>query len=101
MTGLQDITAHVDFTEVAEAAAETGFELLGFTHQAAFLLSLGLLDFLQTHQQTDGTIPPALAQQVKILTLPSEMGELFKVMALGKKFDEALCGFKMQGGVFL
>ena len=81
--GLQDITAHVDFTAVAEAAIESGFEVLGFTNQAAFLLNCGI-------ETNDGQS----AQQLKQLLMPNEMGELFKVIALGKGAMPELIGFK-------
>ena len=81
--GLQDITAHVDFTAVANT---TDLALAGFTSQAAFLLNCGLLDFLKTPDINRN-------KQVNILTSPSEMGELFKVMALAKNYDQPLIGF--------
>lgn len=93
--GLQDITAHVDFTAVAEAAANIKMEIMGYTNQAAFLLNSGLLEALALYS-TDGVAQFNLAQQVKKLTLPQEMGELFKVMALGKNLDLDLIGFSRQ-----
>ena len=87
--GEQDITAHVDFTHVAEAADKAGFHVAGYTHQAAFLLSNGLLELLN-HSQSAHDV-----NQVKQLIQPSEMGELFKVMALTKQFDQPLNGFKL------
>lgn len=87
--GLQDITAHVDFTAVAEAAVVAGLSVGGFTHQAGFLMNCGLLSRMAASQDD----PYALNQQVKQLTLPSEMGELFKVMALTQGFDQPLLGF--------
>ena len=88
--GKQDITAHVDFTHVANAADRAGFRVAGYTNQAAFLLGNNLLDIL-------GKVPLASqwAQQqaVKKLLQPSEMGELFKVMALSKNIDIPLKGF--------
>ena len=95
--GLQDITAHVDFTQVAECASASGFELLGYTTQAAFLMALGLLDLAAAESaQCDQEIERVrIAQAVKTLTLPGEMGERFQVMALGKKCDFELRGFSM------
>lgn len=93
--GLQDITAHVDFTLVAESAVEAGLEILGYTHQAAFLLNSGLLNGLSELAVSDFE-QFALAQQVKKLILPHEMGELFKVMALGKNISGELLGFSHQ-----
>ncbi|MDF2867629.1 MAG: hypothetical protein K0S11_1099 [Gammaproteobacteria bacterium] len=93
--GLQDITAHIDFTLVAEGAIEAGLEVMGYTHQAAFLLNSGLLNELSRLALND-IEQFALAQQVKKLTLPHEMGELFKVMALGKNIEGELLGFSRQ-----
>ncbi|MBA2648679.1 MAG: SAM-dependent methyltransferase [Legionella sp.] len=89
--GEQDITAHVDFTHVAEAAFKVGFHVAGFTNQASFLLSNGLLNFLNPSQ-----MEVKAKQAIKKLTHPSEMGELFKVMALSKEFDIDLQGFQLQ-----
>lgn len=94
--GLQDITAHVDFTAVAEAAVESGFDLAGFTPQGHFLLSCGLTDMLADLAEPESTTYLALVQQVRTLTSPEQMGELFKVMALGKSLeplDIGLLGF--------
>ena len=91
--GCQDITAHVDFTYVAETADALGFDITGYTHQAGFLLSNGILELLAA--QSDACDYQQQAQQVKILLQAHEMGELFKVMALGKNFTESLSGFMM------
>jgi SAM-dependent MidA family methyltransferase len=79
--GLQDITAFVDFDAFADAATESGFKLMGMTTQAKFLMSNGLLDLL-TDSSSDELEQLALAQQVKTLTLPGEMGDKFKVVGL-------------------
>lgn len=91
LPGCQDITAHVDFTAVAEAAEAAMFEVLAYRPQAGFLLACGVLEPLTLEHDTARYY--ALAQQVKTLTLPSEMGEMFKVMALGKNFTTELLGF--------
>lgn len=91
--GHQDITAHVDFTHVAEAAYQAGFAVKGFASQASFLLANGLLSLVN---EQDSTQLFRQQQAIKILTHPSEMGELFKVMALTKCWDEPLRGFQMQ-----
>ncbi len=91
--GAYDITAHVDFTAVAEAASAADLDVLGFSPQAAFLLSCGLQSMLDTQLAADRAYE--LAQQVKYLTLPSEMGELFKVMALGRGVEQELLGFEL------
>jgi SAM-dependent MidA family methyltransferase len=89
--GMQDITAHVDFTHVAEEAHAQGLNILGYTHQAAFLLSNGILDLLA--QEQDERRYQRHSQDIKLLLQSHEMGEIFKVMALGKDFDERLTGF--------
>lgn len=95
LLGLQDITAHVDFTQVAEEALKAGFEVSGFTSQAYFLMSLGLTERLAQHDPEDTKLQIVLSQQIKKLTMPSEMGELFKVIALQKDMDIDLQGFMM------
>lgn len=92
--GLQDITAHVNFTSVAEAGEAAGLTLLGYTTQAWFLMANGLEQELQ--QIKDETAWIKASQAVKLLTMPHEMGELFKVMALGKGYEGELQGFAMQ-----
>jgi len=91
--GEQDITAHVDFTHVAEAGQTAGFHIAGYTNQASFLLSNGLLSLMSSienkHEQIKET------QAVKQLIQPSEMGELFKVIALTKNLDIDLNGFQL------
>ena len=95
LLGLQDITAHVDFTQVAEEALNAGFEVSGFTTQTYFLLSLGLTEQLAENHSDDIKQQMLVAQQVKKLTLPNEMGELFKVIALQKDLSLSLQGFAM------
>ena len=93
--GLQDITAHVDFTAVAESAFDCGFKVAGFTTQANFLMGSGLLEMA-----SDPTRPVTeqlqTAQQIKTLTLPDEMGETFKAIGLSKHLDLPLIGFKVR-----
>lgn len=84
--GLQDITAFVDFDAFAESAEQAGFSVTGMTTQASFLMSNGLLEFVQ-NQQADEMQQMVLAQQIKTLTLPGEMGEKFKVIELSKGFE--------------
>ena len=96
LVGLQDITAHVDFTALAEAALKSGLEVLGYTAQAQFLIASGLGQRLATADQSDIRHYLEITQQVKKLTLPNEMGELFKVLALGKGYDGLLEGFMLQ-----
>lgn len=93
--GLQDITTHVDFTAVGEAALESGLEVRGYTNQAAFLIANGLTELLA---QAEGDMKQhlTLSAQVKRLTMPSEMGELFKVMALSRGWEGSLRGFSLR-----
>ncbi|HEX6734095.1 MAG TPA: SAM-dependent methyltransferase [Azonexus sp.] len=92
LPGLQDVTAHVDFTAVAVAAAGAGLDVLGYGSQGRFLLDCGILDCLGA-LPADSTAYLRAAGAVNKLLLPHEMGELFKVIALGRGLDEPLCGF--------
>lgn len=85
--GLQDITAHVDFTAVATAATAAGFNVSVYTNQANFLLNCGITE-LAAHEKLSTIEAYTTSQAVKKLLLPSEMGELFKVMALTKNYSE-------------
>jgi SAM-dependent MidA family methyltransferase len=96
LAGLQDITAHVDFSAIAEAGVGAGLTLLGYTSQAAFLLGGGLEQIMAASDPNDVRAHLALTQQIKKLTLPHEMGELFKVLALGRGMREPLPGFTLQ-----
>ncbi len=96
LVGLQDITAHVDFTAIAEAGFAAGLSVLGYTSQAAFLLATGIADAMQDATATDPKAHLRNAQEIRKLTLPHEMGELFKVMALGRGLAEPLSGFALQ-----
>lgn len=95
--GLQDITAHVDFTLIAEAALSNNLEVLGFTNQASFLLGSGLLTLAEKNQLNNMTEQALFKQNqaIQLLTSPAEMGELFKVMVLSKNFDGDLSGFAL------
>ncbi len=95
LLGLQDITAHVDFTQVAEEAHRAGFEVSGFTSQAYFLMSLGLTERLTDNNPDEIKQQMLVAQQIRKLTMPNEMGELFKVIALQKGLGLPLQGFMM------
>lgn len=86
--GLQDITASVDFTAVAEAGLHAGFELAGYCSQSSFLLGNGLDQALTlADERTDDVGRVQLREQVKKLTLPSEMGERFQVIGLQRDVD--------------
>lgn len=91
--GLSDITAHVDFTAVAEAGHGAGLEVLGYTSQASFLINLGLGEMLAARRATDENSGLRAAGAVQMLISPNEMGELFKVIALGRGIEEPLRGF--------
>jgi len=93
LPGLQDITAHVDFTALIEAAHPAGLELLGYTSQARFLLNCGLLSLIPTQGARDDPARFRLAAAAHPLIEPHEMGEIFKVMALGKGLTVPLTGF--------
>ena len=92
LVGLQDITAHVDFSAVATAAVDAGAELLGYTGQSQFLVNCGITDVLSAVAPTDPAYFRLAAQAQKLLS-PAEMGELFKVMAIGRGIDAPLLGF--------
>lgn len=93
LPGLQDITAHVDFTAVAEAGIDAGLKLLGYTTQAQFLVNAGITQLLQKDSpQHVQTYLPAVAAAQKLLS-PAEMGELFKVIALGRGIEGVPSGF--------
>jgi SAM-dependent MidA family methyltransferase len=93
LVGLQDITAHLDFTALAEAAREGGAELLGYTSQAQFLLNCGMLDLLAAVGPQDVTRYARASAAVQRLLSPAEMGELVKVIAFGRGLPGALRGF--------
>ncbi len=93
LPGLQDITAHVDFSAVARSGVEAGLDLLGYASQAHFLLNCGLTDLLGRLAPEDASAYLPLAAQAQKLVSPAEMGELFKVVALGKGLAEPLLGF--------
>ncbi|MDP2827778.1 MAG: SAM-dependent methyltransferase [Sulfuricellaceae bacterium] len=93
LPGLQDITAHVDFSAMIRAGLSSGLENRGYATQAQFLLQTGLTDLLARLSPEDGArYLPAVAQAQKLVS-PAEMGELFKVLALGKGVEVPLMGF--------
>jgi len=93
LPGLNDITAHVDFTALAEAGYDAGLDVLGYTSQGPFLLDCGLAQWLEARQAEPPALYAALASGAQKLISPAEMGELFKVLALGKSIREPLLGF--------
>ena len=93
LPGLQDITAFVDFTAVADAALEAGLAVDGFTTQAHFLMGAGLDRLVACSDPNDVAAHLQLMQGVKRLTLPAEMGERFKVLGLSRGLELPLSGF--------
>jgi len=93
LPGLQDITAHVNFTDIAEVGIDAGLELLGYTNQAFFLINSGIADLLKDTSPENLRDYLPLSAQLQKLTSPAEMGELFKVLALGKNRANPLSGF--------
>jgi SAM-dependent MidA family methyltransferase len=94
--GLQDITAHVDFSAVAQTALENDLELKGYCGQAQFLINCGITQLLSRVSPNDMGLYAPLASQAQKLLSPAEMGELFKVLALGRQCECSLLGF-LQG----
>lgn len=92
LPGLQDVTVHVDFTAIIAAADAQGLELLGYCNQGQFLLNCGILDALAELPQGTPDYLKA-SNQVGKLLMPHEMGELFKVIAVGRGLDAPLLGF--------
>jgi len=93
--GLQDISAWVDFTCVAEASRESGFELAGFTTQAHFLAGLKIDQEMRLAAGGDENLFARLANQARQLMMPGEMGERFKAMAWLRGLDIPLSGFAL------
>lgn len=91
--GLQDITTHVDFTAMAAAARAGGLALAGYATQAQFLINCGITDVLARTSAADVRAYAPLAAGVQKLLAPSEMGELFKVIAFTRQWDLPLKGY--------
>ncbi|HJU99602.1 MAG TPA: SAM-dependent methyltransferase [Burkholderiaceae bacterium] len=81
--GLQDITAHVDFTAMALAAQDGGAEVLGYMNQAGFLIGAGIGELLLRTDPADARRYLPQANALQKLVSPAEMGELFKVLVVG------------------
>ena len=92
--GLQDITSSVDFTAIAESATFIELQLSGFTTQANFLIGNGLHTIIEEYGSSDDKLRTQYSHQAKQLLLPGKMGEQIKVMALSKKVDKPLSGFR-------
>ena len=93
--GLTDLTCHVNFTAIAEAACQAGLDLIGYTTQAAFLLNLGLTDLLAAQGEPESQAYIRAATACQTLLAPQEMGELFKVIAFGRNTDPDWPGFAL------
>ncbi len=94
--GLQDITAHVDFSALAEAGHGAGLQVAGYTTQANFLLGCGLTEMAAVAPASETRQRIQLAEQIKRLTLPGEMGEVFKALALARGIAHPLLGFTLK-----
>ena len=94
LPGLQDITAHVDFTAMARAGEQAGAEVAGYTTQAYFLISCGLAVMVSEGDPSKTLSRLKATSAVHRLISPSEMGELFKVLGLSKGIDSPLLGFQ-------
>jgi SAM-dependent MidA family methyltransferase len=92
--GMEDITAWVDFTRVAEAADAAQLQVLGFATQMALLLGLGVEREIMA--APDQTTQIRRASEARQLLMPNEMGERFKAIALGRDFDAPLDAFVHQ-----
>ena len=98
LPGLQDVTAHVDFTAMADAALEAELDVMGYTSQARFLMNCGLPQQLErlaptsTHNDDSAKWAQTIGAVQKLLS-EAEMGELFKVLAVGKALEQPLLGF--------
>jgi len=92
--GMQDITAWVDFTRVAEAADAAQLQVLGFATQMAMLLGLGIE--AEIIAAPDQATQIRRASEARQLLMPNEMGERFKVIALGRDFNAPLAAFAHQ-----
>ena len=84
LPGLQDITAHVDFTAMALAAQDAGLDVLAYMNQAGFLVGAGIGELLLRTDPADARRYLPQANALHKLVSPAEMGELFKVLAVGK-----------------
>ena len=87
LPGLQDITAHVDFTAMALAAHGAGLDVLGYMSQASFLLAAGIGELLLRTDPEDALRYLPQSKAVQKLVSPAEMGELFKVLVVGRDVE--------------
>jgi SAM-dependent MidA family methyltransferase len=93
--GLNDMTSSVDFTAMAEAGFDAGLDVLGYTSQGQFLLNCGLIERIEESGDAGSAAYVRASTAAQKLTLPAEMGELFKALALGRGIDAPLMGFAL------
>ena len=91
--GLTDLTAHVNFTDIAQAGTDGGLDLIGYTTQADFLLNLGITELIPPDIAHDSPAYIQTASALHKLLMPHEMGELFKVIAFGRNISIDWQGF--------
>jgi SAM-dependent MidA family methyltransferase len=91
--GEEDVTAHVDFSALAAAAVDAGLEVLGYATQAQFLVNCGITEVLGEANVENALHYAPLAAEAQKLLSPAEMGELFKVLAVGRGVRAPLLGF--------
>ncbi len=94
--GLQDITAWVDFTALAEAADACGLEVAGYTSQAMFLLGCGLDRLVKRRIEESRDSGVRVTAEARQLTMPNQMGERFQVMALTRELDLSMRAFALR-----
>lgn len=94
--GLQDITAHVDFTAMADTALEANLKVIGYTNQVSFLMGAGIMELVDVNENDSLAEQMEATSQIKKLTLPHEMGELFKVIGFSKNTDVSLPAFQFR-----
>ena len=90
---MQDITTCVNFTAVAQYAEEIGLNISGYTNQTYFLFGCGLENLVPDMNLLDIKSQTKVSQELRTLTMPDEMGERFKFIALTKKYNKELLGF--------
>jgi SAM-dependent MidA family methyltransferase len=93
LPGLQDLTAHVDFSAIAQAGVQAGLELLGYTSQAHFLINCGITELIEGDPSQPAIWLPQTNALQRLIS-EAEMGELFKVIALGRGLPDGLLGFR-------
>ena len=96
LPGAQDVTAHVNFSGMLRAALEANLQASGYATQAQFLIACGITNRLARVDAANASTYLPLANQAQRLLSPAEMGELFKVLALGRGVAEKLLGFAIR-----